>query len=341
MVPNPQMQLETDHTSPTRKLTVVQPLNWLLRRSADLSVSRALIERGLADSVQTMAELGRDVRVAFFSALAGEEQYRLLREQASLADSLALTAGRRVAAGDLSELERDQFAQEASRARLASWEAREQALVARIDLARAINASVDHPPHPRGTLDSGLDSEALDEIQGDLVAMPAMRAAVADSIAAMSRLRATRWAMLPVPSLLAGREWGGDPALEQHAILGLSMPLPFWSQGREAVAQSRGAAIEQSALTAEARLTLGSALSAARARLLESGFRARFARDSLMAEARRVRAGAVRLYEAGRTGVLPVFEALRAERDVARTMVKELLAFQIARADLAALRGRP
>jgi hypothetical protein len=60
-----------------------------------------------------------------------------------------------------------------------------------------------------------------------------------------------------------------------------------------------------------------------------------------MTEARRVRAGAVRLYEAGRTGVLPVFEALRAERDVARAMVRELLAFQEARADLAALRGLP
>ena len=68
--------------------------------------------------------------------------------------------------------------------------------------------------------------------------------------------------------------------------------------------------------------------------------RARFARDSLLPEARRVRAGAVRLYEEGRTSVLPVLDALRAEREVARATVAELLAFQEARADLDAVLGR-
>jgi hypothetical protein len=38
--------------------------------------------------------------------------------------------------------------------------------------------------------------------------------------------------------------------------------------------------------------------------------------------------------------VLPVLDALRAERDVARTTIAELLAFQEARADLNAVLGR-
>jgi cobalt-zinc-cadmium efflux system outer membrane protein len=341
IIPNPQAQLETDHSAPTRKLTVVQPLGWIVRRPWDLSVGRALRDRGVADSLIVLADLGRDVRAAFFTSLANDEQYRLLREQASLADSLVLTANRRLEAGDLSELERDQFAQEASRARLAYWEAREQASVARLDLARAIAVPVTAPPRPVGALDEGLDDATLDGSDGDVASLPAMRGAVADSIAARNRLRSAQWAMLPIPSLLAGREWGGDVELRREAIVGLSVPIPIWSQGREAVAEARGLAAEQAARTAEARLTLGSELLAAQTRLRESALRARFARDSLMTEARRVRAGAVRLYEAGRTGVLPVFEALRAERDVARAMVRELLAFQEARADLAALRGLP
>jgi outer membrane protein TolC len=106
------------------------------------------------------------------------------------------------------------------------------------------------------------------------------------------------------------------------------------------VEQARGAAVEQAALAAEVRLTARAQLEMARARVEESTRRARFARDSLLPEARRVRSGTVRLYEAGRTSVVPVLDALRAERDVARATVAELLAFQDARADLRAVLGR-
>jgi outer membrane protein TolC len=106
------------------------------------------------------------------------------------------------------------------------------------------------------------------------------------------------------------------------------------------VHQARGAAAEQAALAAEARLVARAQLEAALVRVEESGRRARFARDTLLPEARRVRAGAVRLYEEGQTSVVPVLDALRSERDVTRAAVVELLAFQEARADLDAVRGR-
>ena len=345
LIPNPSAQLETDELAPTRKLTVVQPLSWLVRRPADADVGRALRARGEADSVLIVADLARDVRRSFFISLAAEEQLRLLREQASLADSLVVVAERRMSAGDISQLERDQFAQEASRARLAWWEAREEASVARMELARATASSVGSPPRPIGTLDEGLNQTAPDTSNGlapdDVARLPALRLAIADSAAAAARLRSARWAQLPVPNLIAGSEWGGDVNLPRSTILGFSVPVPLWNQGREAVAEARGAAAEEASRAAEARLTLSTQLLAAQTRVRESASRARFARDSLMTEARRVRAGAVRLYEAGRTGVLPVFEALRAERDVARSMVRELLAFQQARAELSALRGLP
>ena len=344
-IPNPSAQFETDELAPTRKLTIVQPLAWLVRRPADADVGRALRARGVTDSVLIVADLARDVRRSFFGSLAADEQMRLLGEQASLADSLVMVAERRVSAGDISQLERDQFAQEASRARLAWWEAREEATIGRLDLARATASSVESPPRPVGALDDGLNvaapvaGNAL--AQGDVARLPALQLAITDSVAAAARLRSAQWAQLPVPSLIAGSEWGGDVNLPRSTVLGLSVPIPLWGQERAAVAEARGAAAEEAARAAEARLTLTSQLLAAETRVRESANRARFARDSLMTEARRVRAGAVRLYEEGRTGVLPVFEALRAERDVARAMVRELLAFQQARADLSALRGLP
>jgi cobalt-zinc-cadmium efflux system outer membrane protein len=338
-IPNPTSQLESDQLAPTYKVTVTQPLAWLPRRSADLAAGRAGVERARADSTQTIAEVGRDVRRTFFGALAAQRQLALAGEQSALADSLAGLAARRAAAGDISDLERDQVSLEASRARLAAAQARESERVARAELARAVAWESAALPAAVGPLDDGLDAGTADGFD-DVGSLPMVRGTVADSTAAAARLRAARIARIPFPGLVAGREWGGSAQDTRNVSFGLALPLPLWSRGNEAVEQARGAAVEQAALAAEARLTARAQLAAARMRAEESARRARFARDSLLPEARRVRGGAVRLYEAGRTSVVPVLDALRAERDVTRASVAEMLAFQEARADLSAVLGR-
>ena len=338
IIPNPTAQFETDDLAPTYKLTATQSLAWLPRRGADLAAGRAGVERARSDSAQTLADVARDVRRSFFGALAAERQLVLAAEQGALADSLARLATQRASAGDISDLERDQISLEASRARLAAEQARQSADVARAELARAVAWPSATPPRASGALDAGLGDLHGPAPGAPIDALPFVRGAVADSSAAASRLRAARIARIPIPGIVAGREWGAGSG--QNLILGLVIPIPLFSQGAEAVQQARGAADELSALAAESRLIARSQLEGARARMESSDRRARFARDSLLPEARRVRAGAVRLYEEGRTSVLPVLDALRAEREVARATVAELLAFQEARADLDAVLGR-
>jgi cobalt-zinc-cadmium efflux system outer membrane protein len=338
IIPNPTAQFESDDFAPIYKLTATQPLGWLTRRAADLAAGRAGVERARADSAQTIADVGRDVRRSFFGALAADRQLALASEQSVLADSLARLASRRAAAGDISDLERDQISLEASRARLAAEQSRQSADVARAELARAVAWESAAPPRAVGALDAGLDGSELTTI-APIDALPFVRGAVADSSAAAARLRAARIARIPIPGIVAGREWGSGSG-NNNLILGLAIPIPIFSQGGEAVHQARGAAAETSALAAESRLTARSQIETARARTASSDRRARFARDSLLPEAVRVRAGAVRLYEEGRTSVLPVLDALRAEREVARVTIAELLAFQEARADLNAVLGR-
>jgi cobalt-zinc-cadmium efflux system outer membrane protein len=342
-ISNPTAQLETDRLAPTSKLMVVQPLGWLPRRGAELAAGRAMVERARADSAQTLADVARDVRRSFFGALAARRQWVLAAEQSTLADSLAGLATRRAAAGDISDLERAQIALEAARARLGTAQAREAERVAREELARAVAWSGPTAPIATGPLDAGLDA-GLDAVAGDptgddrvVGSLPMVRGPVADSRAAAARLRSARIARIPIPGLVVGREIGGDS--RRNVILGVALPVPLWSQGGEAVEQARGAAAEQAALAAEARLTAGSLLRSTRARADESRLRARVARDSLLPEAQRIRGGAVQLYEAGRTSLLAVLEALRSERDVARATFAELLAFQEARADLGAVLG--
>jgi len=90
----------------------------------------------------------------------------------------------------------------------------------------------------------------------------------------------------------------------------------------------------------ETRLESARALREARVRLVESSGRARFARDSLLPQAALLRGRAVRAYQAGETGILPVLDALRSEREVVLGAVQDQLAYQEALADWYALLGR-
>jgi outer membrane protein TolC len=89
----------------------------------------------------------------------------------------------------------------------------------------------------------------------------------------------------------------------------------------------------------EARLTAARQIEAARIRLEESSLRARFARDTLLPGARALGGRALRAYQAGETGVLPVLDALRSERDAALASTQDMLAYQTALADWEALLG--
>lgn len=335
LIANPTAQFEVDDNAPTSKLTVTQPLGWLARRGSDLAAGRATIARARADSAQMLADVARDVRRSFFGALVADRRLVLASEQSTLADSLAGLAARRLVAGDISGLERDQVSLEASRARIAADQAREIADVAHTELARAV-AWDGEPPRAVGALDDGLADAVRSAGSMSVADLPVVRAAAADSAAAAARLRSARIARIPIPGLVAGREWGSG----NNLILGVALPIPIFSLGGEAVAQARGAANELAALATEARQASRAQLAAALTRSELSARRAVFARDVLMPDARRVRQGAVRLYEQGSTSVLPVLDALRAERDVTREALVELLSYQHARADLDALLGR-
>jgi outer membrane protein, heavy metal efflux system len=339
LIPNPTAVFEADGIAPKYKLATTLPIAWLPKRGADLAVGRALVDRARADSAQSLAEVGRDTYRAFFGALAADRHHALAAEQRALADSLARLTSRRAVVGDISDLERDQIVLEASRARLVEAQVRESARVARVELARAIVWDGPEAPAPAGALDQGLTGATIVQAGRALDALPSVVGPVADSAAAAARLRSARIAQWPIPGLLVGREWGGDHASGSNLILGIAVPIQLFSRGGEAAHQARGAAAELAGFAAEARLTARAQVDAAHARIEESTRRAQFARDSLLPEARRVRAGAVRLYEEGRTSVLPVLDALRAERDVSRATVAELLAFHDARADLAAILG--
>jgi len=339
-IPNPTLQFERAEFEPVSTYRVTQSLAWLVERPSDIASARAIRERGLADSTQGLAELGGDVLIAYFEAVAGQEALRVAMELTAVADSLVRLADRRVGAGDISALERDQFAQEALRAQLALSRAREGARAAGAALAFAVAASDGVRIFPRDPLDSGLDDPQSTRAHADsmtVASLPRVRAAFASARSAEAAASAARWAMLPIPSLFLAREC--CELAGTNNLLGFSLPIPLLSQGRELAAERSGAAVVARARAEETRLSEARRLQAVIARFDEARLRAQLSRDSLAVTARALRAGAVRLYDEGRTGVLPVLDAIRNERDIMRELIENLLGFQRARAELGVVLG--
>jgi outer membrane protein, heavy metal efflux system len=338
-VPNPTVTYSYSESFPSHHLLVDQPLDWLLRRGHDRASARFGIGSALADSSRTMADQERQVRVAFYTARAAQAAETLTIAQSALADSVARIGAARLRAGDISLLEAEQGQAEAARVRQSLSSAREGSRVATSDLAAAVGADPARPPAPVGALDAGLDHPPARAVTIEQV--PAVRAAIADSGAAAALARSTSVGNIPLPTLQAGAEWEdpSTPNAAALAVVGVAIPLPLWQHGAGAVAEARARALAAAASVREARLDAVRRLEAARVRLEESGLRARFARDTLLPAARALRSRALRAYQAGETGVLPVLDALRSERDAALAGTQDMLAYQTAVADWEALSG--
>ena len=332
-IPNPVVSYSHTESAPRFHLLVDQSLDWLLRRGRDREAARFGIGAAEADSSLSMADLQREVRVAFYTARAGIAAESLSQAQVALSDSVAHISGARLRAGDISLLEAEQARTEAARAHQSLSSVRETTRIAASDLARVVGMDPLAPPVPRGALDADLDRSPLQTL--DVERVPAVRAAVADSGTASALARSAAIAAVPLPTLQSGAEWEDptEPNAGALAVFGLSLPLPLWHHGAGASAEAQARSHEAIAQLREVRLAASQQVMAAHIRLQESGIRARFARDTVLPAARALSGRAIRAYQAGETGILPVLDALRSERDAALSALQDLLGYQTALAD--------
>lgn len=339
-VPNPVLQYKHSETSPSGEANLEQRLDWIFARWADRGAAQAALRGARADSTRLEAELDREVRLAFYQALAAVTIQALATGNASSADSLTAFAARRVASGDISVIEREQFEVEAGRLRQLLYRAIEAEDVARAALTRATGLPTARTSLLSGELGADLDAPSPPRPPAD--ELPIFLRAFADSAAEAQLYRAATIRRFPIPNLIVGRKWDdGSPfAGSANAILGFTVPVPLWNIGSATAAVARAGADRAAAFAGEARLEAARLLDEGESRLRNTRARALYARDTLLPRARRLRDGAVRLYRAGQTGVIAVFDALRVEREIALGYTQDLLAWQVARADWLVLLGR-
>jgi cobalt-zinc-cadmium efflux system outer membrane protein len=338
-IPNPTGSYEYTGDTPRQHLTVDQSFDWLLTRGPSRDAASAAIVGAVADSAQLEADLAAEVRRAFYSLVAARRLRLLVDAQAATADTLADIAEHRFRSGDISRFEADAALLEAQRVRLNVSRAREVEAGAGAEFSRTLGlGEMTRAPIPTGALDDGLDgAQPTTPTEAEI---PGIQRALAESTAATLRLNATKRAWIPVPSVIAGAEWSDpDRPGETLGLIGLSIPLPLWNQGGGASASARSDADAAAATAREARLASKASLVTALARLTEAAQRARLSRDSLFPAAERLRQQATLAYQSGETGILPVLETLRAEREISASTVEELLSFQEAVAEWNRLSG--
>lgn len=338
-IPNPSASLSYTDDPPRRHVSVQQSFDWLLLRGSSVSAAQSGLQAALADSTATAAEIAALTRSAFYRALGAEQALQLLTQQSLIADSLSAIARERLRRGDISELEGEQLGLEASRTRQALSRGREERAAALVQLRRLIAWPETDSLLPLvGRLDEGLDLAVIAPLAEAEV--PSVRSRLADSAAAVLRRRGAARARLPIPAIEVGIDWD-DPSLpgKKLWLVGVAFPLPMWNLSGAQVATAQADQDEAAALLAEARFEFRGRLAETRVRIEEARTRARIDRDSLLPTAQRIRERTARGYQLGETGVIPLLDALRVEREIAIAMVDDLMAFQEARADWSSLLG--
>jgi cobalt-zinc-cadmium efflux system outer membrane protein len=338
-LPNPVAAYSYTGDPPRQHVTVDQSLDWLLRRSSTGSAGTAGIGVALADSTLLLADVARQARTAFYAALGADQRLILAQDEAALADSLAGITARRRAAGEISELEAAQAALEAARAHQLVSVSREDSAVALAELGRALGLQAETLAPPVGALDEQLLVTLPSMPQVDSIPMVAM--ARADSTMAGALYQVARLERIPFPSVVAGVEWDDptNPTGGSTVVLGVGLPIPLWQSGGGPAAAAQARADQASAQLREVRADAIRLLTQSAVRVQETARRALVARDSIHPLATRQRELALIAYQAGETGIIPALDALRAEREVVRDLVADLVAYQAARADWLALIG--
>ena len=202
-----------------------------LRREA------AELGRQLAANGQKLTQAGilATTRQRFIAVLSAQEKLALAREQAEASTRSLAAAGERIQAGKAPAIDRMRLQGQASLARLAVTQAERTLQTARQALAASWGAA----------------QADFARVEGDLGALPsvpplsALDAALEQTAAALNRRIATeqrgleleqaRAGRIPDPRLTVG--WRQFKESNQSAwLFGLSLPLPLFSFGQEAVA---------------------------------------------------------------------------------------------------------
>jgi outer membrane protein, heavy metal efflux system len=246
----------------------------------------------------------------FVDLLAAQRRVAVSEQLVKLGNELIPAVERRVEAGKASDLEKTRFDIAVASARIDFEQAQQDVIAARRSLAAQWGAKEPHFTSAVGDLEATPATPSFDVLADRLATNPRLArfgAEVAHREATLAREKA---AAVPDLTLRAGPRWL-EETNATTAVLGFSLPLPFWNrnQGNIGVARERlaRAGPEQAAVSA-AMIT---ELSDAYQTLARSRAAIQILRESVLPGGESALTATNEGYEAGRFSYLDVLDARR------------------------------
>ncbi|HRE42526.1 MAG TPA: TolC family protein [Terricaulis sp.] len=345
--PNPELGIEIENfngpgelrgfNSAETTFSLSQELELGGQRSARIAVAEYELQGAALDRAIRGLDLIRDVQIAYFTALAAQEQAEIERERLRTAEALHASVARRVAAARDPLMAGARAQASLAEARIAVTRTEAQAANARAHLAsywggdESFTLIIADFALPRAEAHT---HEAPSEAHPDLARLAATR----DAAGAQTRLE--RSLAFQNPTLSFGyrrfEDHNGDGAL----MAGISIPLGVNNRNRGAIARAEAEQRRARYDMEAARQTLTREF-AATTRARDADARAVAAlEDDVIPQAERALALAQDGYNRGAFSYLDVLDAQRALSDARATRVEALLSFHINEAALDRLTAR-
>jgi outer membrane protein, heavy metal efflux system len=344
--PNPTAGLEAENVAGTGQYSGIAsveataslslPIELGGKRSARVGVAEAQTRRANLAAITAQADLALRVTQAFNELSAAELRASVVREQAGFAEEGLRAARVRVRAGRASPLEEQRAEVARVNAATAAERADRAARLARANLARLIGrdpGTIDTTWFDR--LGGRIGPKLAPSADGSL----ALAAAEADASIADAQVRLAQSQRIGDLTVSAGArrlEATNDIA----AVVGVSIPLPLFNNGRAAIDAAR-AQRDQAAATAKvARLDAEQAIAGAENEVLDAEANARNASGPALAAAQEAARIARIGYREGKFGQLDLLEAERTLSETRTAIIDALTAYHDAQARLTRLTAR-
>lgn len=341
--PNPEIQAQSENIFGTGEykglrgsettVGVALPLELGGKRPARVALANARLTRAQIQSSIAIADLRLRITQLYVQAVAAERRTEVLGEQAQIADDAHRVATERVKAGAASPIEEQRADVLRINARVSAESAAREAQAARLNLSALIGQSVAGP----------LDRAWFDRVAGYGPSLPvdvegtlALAAATADVNTASAQVRVARSLRTPDVTISASAR-RIQATNDMAAVVGLSIPIPVFNNGRAFESQARAEQTQASALRSLAVLDTRQAIASAQAEVVNAAATARATGGpglTAAAEAARIaRVG----YSQGKFDQLQLLDAERTLSQTRQAYVDALANYHDAEARLARL----
>lgn len=340
--PNPTLSAEVEDTRRATRTTTIllaQPIELGGKRSSRLQAADRTRDLALASLKDRRAEIRAAVTAAFFDALIAQEREQLADASLKLTQRGTLAVGNRVTAGKVSPVEE-------TRAKLAEANVRMEEMKARSELATARQRLASAMGSPAGTATlQGMAADIPSEPeagQSDARGRqsPATQRARAEVEHAAALVDVERGRQTPDVTVSVGAKRDAE-AQRQVAVIGLSIPLPFFDTNRGAVLASHRRLDQARDELAMTELRVQTELHAAVEQLRTARAEARSLQDEVLPAARSAHDATVAGYELGKFGLLEVLDAQRSLLQARTQHLQALSSAHRAAVDVERLLGEP